>query len=80
MPVAEKEQRLARLQAQISKQNLAISHAMVGSVQRILVERASRRDKQQMAGRTENNRVVNFDGHERLIGHFVNVPLGSLDI
>jgi tRNA-2-methylthio-N6-dimethylallyladenosine synthase len=55
VPMAEKEQRLARLQAQISKQNLAISHAMVGSVQRILVERASRRDKLQMAGRTENN-------------------------
>lgn len=75
VPMAEKEQRLARLQAQISKQNLAISHAMVGSVQRILVERASRRDSQQMAGRTENNRVVNFDGHERLIGHFVNVRI-----
>ena len=75
VPMAEKEQRLARLQAQISKQNLAISHAMVGSVQRILVERASRRDKQQMAGRTENNRVVNFDGHERLIGQFVNVRI-----
>ncbi|MBI3186521.1 MAG: tRNA (N6-isopentenyl adenosine(37)-C2)-methylthiotransferase MiaB [Gammaproteobacteria bacterium] len=75
VPMAEKEQRLARLQAQISKQNLAISHAMVGSVQRILVERASRRDTQQMAGRTENNRVVNFDGHERLIGHFVNVRI-----
>ena len=74
-PMVVKEQRLARLQAKISEQNLAISHAMVGSVQRILVERASRRDKQQMAGRTENNRVVNFDGHERLIGQFVNVRI-----
>ena len=75
VPLAIKEQRLARLQAKISKQNLAISHAMVNSVQRILVERASRRDQQQMAGRTENNRVVNFNGHERLIGQFVNVRI-----
>lgn len=75
VPMSVKEQRLARLQAKISEQNLAISHAMVGSVQRILVERASRRDKLQMAGRTENFRVVNFDGHERLIGQFVNVRI-----
>ena len=48
---------------------------MVGGVQRILVESRSRKDQRQLAGRTENNRVVNFDGHPRLIGQFVDVVI-----
>ncbi|MFW2373449.1 MAG: TRAM domain-containing protein, partial [Gammaproteobacteria bacterium] len=67
--------RLARLQARINDMAAAISQDMVGSVQRILVERPSKKDPNQMAGRTENNRVVNFDGAERLIGHFVDVRI-----
>jgi tRNA-2-methylthio-N6-dimethylallyladenosine synthase len=74
-PVAEKKARLARLQARISDQAAAISDRMVGTVQRILVERPSRKDPRQMAGRTENNRVVNFPGGERLVGHFVDVRI-----
>ncbi len=70
-----KKARLARLQARINEQAAVISAAMVGSVQRVLVERPSKKDPQQMAGRTENNRVVNFDGGERLIGHFVDVRI-----
>jgi tRNA-2-methylthio-N6-dimethylallyladenosine synthase len=48
---------------------------MLGSTQRILVEGTSKKNPQQLSGRTENNRVVNFDGHARLIGHFVDVVI-----
>ena len=70
-----KKARLARLQARINEQAMAISEAMVGSEQTILVERRSRKDPGQMAGRTENNRVVNFPGDEGLIGRFVTVRI-----
>ena len=75
VPMEDKKARLARLQARINEQAQAISEAMVGTVQRILVERPSKKNASQMAGRTENNRVVNFDGNERLIGHFVDVKI-----
>lgn len=74
-PMEVKKERLMRLQALVNKQAAAISREMVGSVQRILVEGYSKKDPQQLAGRTENNRVVNFDGHPRLIGHFVDVTI-----
>ena len=72
-PMAVKKERLFRLQALINKQALLISKSMVGAEQRILVEGLSKKDPKQLAGRTENNRVVNFDGHPRLIGQFVDV-------
>ncbi len=75
LPLAEKKQRLAILQARIKQQAAAISEAMVGGVERILVERRSRKDPRQMSGRTENNRVVNFDGDAGLIGQFVDVRI-----
>ena len=74
-PMSVKKERLARLQAQINKQSAAISASMVGSVQRVLVDRPSRKDPRQMSGRTENNRVVNFTGSESLIGHFAQVRI-----
>lgn len=74
-PMTVKKERLARLQAQINRQALKISENMVGGVQRILVEGYSKKDSKQLAGRTENNRVVNFDGPERLIGQFVDVTI-----
>lgn len=74
-PLEVKKERLARLQALINKQAGEISRAMVGGVQRILVEGSSKKDPQQLAGRTENNRVVNFDGNPRLIGQFVEVVI-----
>lgn len=74
-PMTVKKERLARLQALINKQAGIISQAMVGGVQRILVEGYSKKDKKQLKGRTENNRVVNFDGHPRLIGQFVDVVI-----
>ena len=46
---------------------------MVGSVQRVLVEKTSKKDANELTGRTENMRFVNFPGHQRLIGQFVDV-------
>jgi tRNA-2-methylthio-N6-dimethylallyladenosine synthase len=59
----------------LDSQARSISRAMVGSVQRVLVERPSRRDAKQLAGRTENNRWVNFDGDSALINSFVDVEI-----
>ncbi len=74
-PMDVKKERLARLQALVSEQAAAISEAMVGTVERVLVEGPSKKDPKQLAGRTENNRVVNFDGHPRLVGHFADVVI-----
>ncbi len=69
----EKHHRLVRLQERVDAQSLEISRSMVGSVQRVLVERPSRRDARQLAGRTGNNRWVNFDGPPSLINGFTDV-------
>ena len=74
-PMSVKKERLARLQALINRQSGAISQSMVGTVQRVLVNRPSRKDPAQMSGRTENNRVVNFDGSASLIGQFAQVRI-----
>jgi tRNA-2-methylthio-N6-dimethylallyladenosine synthase len=70
-----KRARLAKLQAQLNEQARAISETMVGSVQRVLVERPSKKDANELAGRTENNRWVNFAGPASLIGRFVDVAI-----
>jgi tRNA-2-methylthio-N6-dimethylallyladenosine synthase len=75
VPLEVKQQRLERLQARLNEQALGISRGMVGSVQRVLVERPSKRDARQLAGRTENNRWVNFDGPPSLINRFVDVQV-----
>jgi tRNA-2-methylthio-N6-dimethylallyladenosine synthase len=75
VPHAVKHARLERLQAHIDANALAISRAMVGSLQRVLVERPAKKDARQLAGRTENNRWVNFDGPASLIGRFVDVTI-----
>ncbi|HEY4369998.1 MAG TPA: tRNA (N6-isopentenyl adenosine(37)-C2)-methylthiotransferase MiaB [Steroidobacteraceae bacterium] len=69
----EKQQRLTQLQELVNGQSKAISDSMVGSTQRVLVERPSRREGGQLAGRTENMRWVNFDGPATLIGNFAEV-------
>ena len=51
------------------------SHAMVGTRQRVLVEGVSKKDRAELAGRSENNRVVNFAGPARLVGHFVDLEI-----
>jgi len=71
----EKLERLYRLQNLISKQAKAISQAMVGTTQKVLIEGPSRRDPNELMGRTENNRVVNFAGQPRLIGKMIDVTI-----
>jgi len=70
-----KQERLEILQAQVSGQARKISEGMVGSTQRVLVERPSRRDPRQLAGRTENMRWVNFDGPTSLVDRFADVRI-----
>jgi tRNA-2-methylthio-N6-dimethylallyladenosine synthase len=70
-----KQQRLQKLQAQLNEQARAISEIMVGSVQRVMVERPSKKDARELAGKTENNRWVNFAGPAGLIGRFVDVVI-----
>jgi tRNA-2-methylthio-N6-dimethylallyladenosine synthase len=72
-PMAVKKERLQILQARINQQALEISRAMIGTTQRVLVEKLSKKSDSQVSGRTENNRWVNFDGNASLIGHFVDV-------
>ena len=62
VPQAEKRERLQRLQAQLEAQAAALSAAMVGNVERVLIEGPSRKNAAELAGRTANNRVVNFTG------------------
>jgi tRNA-2-methylthio-N6-dimethylallyladenosine synthase len=73
VPLEAKQQRLKRLQAQLDAQALVISRAMVGSVQRVLVERAAKKGHGELAGRTENNRWVNFPGPASLLHSFIDV-------
>jgi tRNA-2-methylthio-N6-dimethylallyladenosine synthase len=67
--------RLQRLQARLQELNEEYSRAMVGSRQRVLVEGRSRKDADELAGRTDNNRIVNFPGHPRLAGRFAEVEI-----
>jgi tRNA-2-methylthio-N6-dimethylallyladenosine synthase len=75
VPMTVKQARLERLQRRIEEMAQQISRRMVGGVERVLVERPARKDPKQMAGRTENNRVVNFDGAPELIGRFVQLQI-----
>jgi len=75
VPVAVKKERLALLQQRISSMAAAISEDMVGTIQTVLIERPAKKNPELLAGRTENNRVVNFSANPRLIGEFVNVKI-----
>jgi tRNA-2-methylthio-N6-dimethylallyladenosine synthase len=75
VPRVVKQARLARLQQQINHQAQTISRRMVGEIHRVLVEGPSRKDPGQLAGRTENNRVVNFAGSAALIGGYVDLRI-----
>ncbi len=75
-PKEVKLDRLHRLQALINEQATAINDTMVGTTQRVLVEKPSRRDPDsELSGRTENNRIVNFVGQPRLIGQMIDVRI-----
>ncbi|MFM5463864.1 tRNA (N6-isopentenyl adenosine(37)-C2)-methylthiotransferase MiaB [Aeromonas simiae] len=71
----EKKERLYQLQHLINHQAMQISRAMQGSTQRILVEGPSKLNPMELRGRTENNRVVNFEGPHSLIGRFADVEI-----
>lgn len=72
-PMDVKKQRLYQLQAQLNKQSQSIAQSLMGTHQRVLITGRAKKSQTQIAGRTECNRVVNFDGPERLIGHFTTV-------
>jgi len=74
-PPDVKKQRLQILQARINQQAMDISRAMVGTTQRVLVEKLSKKSDRQVSGRTENNRWVNFDADATVIGRFVDVVI-----
>jgi tRNA-2-methylthio-N6-dimethylallyladenosine synthase len=71
----EKKDRLQRLQSQLNQQARAYAEGMVGSRQRVVVEGKSRKDGNELAGRTENNRVVNFPGPAELVGGMADVVI-----
>jgi tRNA-2-methylthio-N6-dimethylallyladenosine synthase len=75
MPRELTQPRLARLQELINQQAAGISQQMIGTRQRVLVERHSRRSARELAGRTENNHWVNFAGDPTLIGRFADVVI-----
>ncbi|NCT49171.1 MAG: tRNA (N6-isopentenyl adenosine(37)-C2)-methylthiotransferase MiaB, partial [Paraglaciecola sp.] len=73
-----KKQRLQLLQQRINQQALRIARSMLGTEQRILVEGPSKKNPMELTGRTENNRVVNFEGQPHMIGQFVDVKIVSV--
>ena len=75
IPLSVKKQRLYRLQETINGFASEVSQAMVGTVQSVLVEGTSKKDVNQLAARTENNRIVNFDGNPRLIGQLIDIEI-----
>jgi tRNA-2-methylthio-N6-dimethylallyladenosine synthase len=74
-PQALKLERLQRLQERLNALAQGIGRAMLGTRQRVLVEGRSRKHADELCGRTENNRVVNFAGHRRLIGELTDVTV-----
>ena len=74
-PLDVKAVRLKRLQDRITEQENAVAQGMLGTVQRALVEGLSKKDAQELAARTDNNRVVNFAGSPDLIGSFVHLKI-----
>jgi tRNA-2-methylthio-N6-dimethylallyladenosine synthase len=75
VPLEKKKQRLSVLQNRLAIQARSISESMIGTTETILVTGASKRGGEQLAGRTENNRVVNFMGTPSLIGQLVPVKI-----
>ncbi|MEA3194943.1 MAG: tRNA-2-methylthio-N6-dimethylallyladenosine synthase, partial [Betaproteobacteria bacterium] len=77
-PMAQKSERLQRLQGLLDSQHREQSERMVGTNQRVLVEGASKRRATELAARTANNRIVNFPGPERLVNTFADVRITSV--
>ena len=77
-PQEVKLARLHRLQARINELEQEYSQAMVGTVQRVVVESLSRKNATELAGRTDNNRIVNFAGSPGMLGRFVEVRITAV--
>ncbi|PWQ97191.1 tRNA (N6-isopentenyl adenosine(37)-C2)-methylthiotransferase MiaB [Leucothrix pacifica] len=75
VPMEVKKERLQRLQQRINEMATEISRSMLGTVQRLLVDKVSHKDEGELSGKTENNRSVTFVAHPRLIGRFVDVKI-----
>jgi tRNA-2-methylthio-N6-dimethylallyladenosine synthase len=75
VPLEVKKARLAELQARLTASAQAIAHGLVGTTQRVLAERPARHDASELAGRSENNLVVNFPAPRDLLGRFVDVRI-----
>ncbi|MSQ18192.1 MAG: tRNA (N6-isopentenyl adenosine(37)-C2)-methylthiotransferase MiaB [Betaproteobacteria bacterium] len=77
-PHAVKLERLQRLQMRIDAGARQVSESMVGTTQRVLIDAPSTRNPVELAGRTDNNRVVNFAGDRQLLGEFADVIIESV--
>ena len=75
VPVEVKKTRLQLLQQKLNQNSIRYGKAMVGKTYSVLVEGASKKGEGQLTGRTSNNRVVNFEGHNRLTGHMVDIEI-----
>ena len=75
VPPEVKSERLQQLQAQIQTQANAVAERMVGTLERVLVEGVSKKREHELAGRTGNNRIVNFPGRAQRVGEFVEVRI-----
>lgn len=75
IPLNVKKDRLHRLQQKLTKNSIAYSQLMVGQEHDVLVEGPSKKDKSKISGKTSNNRVVNFEGNQRLIGQIIRVRI-----
>jgi tRNA-2-methylthio-N6-dimethylallyladenosine synthase len=74
-PMEAKKARLKTLQDRLNLQAMRISQSMIGTTQRLLIDGVSKKDETHIMGRTENNRVVNFEGSKDLIGTFIEVKI-----
>ncbi|HMC12908.1 MAG TPA: tRNA (N6-isopentenyl adenosine(37)-C2)-methylthiotransferase MiaB [Gallionellaceae bacterium] len=78
VPQEVKAERLKRLQGKIAQREQTIAEAMVGTTQRVLVESLSKKNAQELAARTENNRIVNFAGSPGMLGCYVEVKIAAV--
>ena len=78
VPQEIKSARLKRLQDLVTLQAESLSSSLPGTVQRVLVESVSRKNKEELAGRMDNNRIVNFAGSSGMLGRFVDVKITTV--
>lgn len=75
VPLPIKKQRLSQLQDKLSENAFRFNQRMIGSEYDVLVEGVSKKDPSKLSGRTNSNKVINFEGQERLIGHTVKIKV-----